>query len=71
MIDVALPGLLSYQIPKVTDLGLADSVNAPESLLNAVRIPGKVIVDHQMGALEVDTFRGRIVGQKNPDLRVV
>ena len=43
----------------------------PKPLLYAIRIPGKVIVDHQVSALEVDAFRGRIVGQKNLHLRVV
>ena len=70
-VDIAFPGLLGHDIPQVTHFGLADAVDSAEALFKAVGIPGQVIVDHQMGALEVDAFSCRIRGQQNLDLRVV
>ena len=40
----------------MADFRLADAVDAAEALLQAVRIPGQVVVDHQVGALQVDAF---------------
>jgi hypothetical protein len=48
------------EIPQVARLGLADAVNPPEPLLDAVRIPRQVVVDHQVGALKVDALTGGI-----------
>ena len=44
----------------MTDFGLSDSVNASESLLKPVGIPGDVVVDHEVSAMEVDTFSGSV-----------
>jgi hypothetical protein len=55
----------------VADLGLADAVDAPEALFQPVRVPGQVVVDHQVGALEVDAFAGGIGGEQHQHLRVV
>jgi hypothetical protein len=38
-VDVPLAGLLGHQVPQVADLGLADPMDAPEALLDAVRVP--------------------------------
>jgi hypothetical protein len=46
LINVALPGFFGYQVPKVANLGLANSVDPAETLLNAVGIPREVVVDH-------------------------
>ena len=46
---LALAGLVRDQVPEVADLGLADAVDAPEALLDAVRVPGQVVV-HQRWA---------------------
>ena len=70
-VDVALAGLVRDQVPEVADLGLADAVDAAEALLEAVRVPGQVVVDHQVGALEVDAFAGGIVRDHDQDRRVV
>ena len=35
---------------------LADAVNTPQTLLQARRVPGKVVVNHQPTELEVDAF---------------
>ena len=70
-VDLPLARVLRDEAPQVADLGLADAVDAPEALLQAVRVPGQVVVDHQVGALEVDAFAGRIVRDHHRDLRVV
>ena len=55
----------------MTDLGLADAVDTTETLLQPVGVPGQVIVDHQVGALQVDTLSGRIRGEQDLHLGVV
>ena len=70
-VDVALAGLLGHQVPQVADLGLADAVDAAEALLEAVGVPGQVVVDHQVGALEVDALAGGVGGQQHLHLGVV
>ena len=55
----------------MTHLGLADAVNPSEALLQAVRVPGQVVVHHQVRALQIDTFAGRVGGEQHLDLRVV
>ena len=37
-----------------------DPVDTPEALLQAVRIPGQVVVHHQVGALQIDALAGRV-----------
>ncbi len=55
-VHVAFARLDRHQVPQVTHVGLPDAVDAPKPLLDAVRVPGKVVIDHQMGALQVDAF---------------
>ena len=45
-IHLALAGIGGNQIPQVADLGLPDAVNAPEALLDLVRVPGQIVIDH-------------------------
>ena len=70
-VDGALAGLVRDQVPEMADLGLADPVDAAEALLEAVGVPGQVVVDHQVGALEVDAFAGGVVRDHDQDCRVV
>ena len=70
-IDRTLAGVLRYQVPEMTDLGLADPVDAPETLFQAVRVPGQVVVDHQVGALEVHSLPGGVVRHHDDHLGVV
>ena len=70
-IDVALPGFIRDQVPEVTHFGLADAVNPAEPLLQSVGVPGQIVVDHQVGALQVDAFAGRIRGEQHLHVRVV
>ena len=57
-IDIAFPRVVGDQVPEVADLGLTDTVDAAEALLQPVGIPWQVVVDHEVGALEVDAFAG-------------
>ena len=70
-IDIALPGFIGDQIPQVTHFGLADAVNPAEPLLQPVGVPGQIVVHHQVGALEVDAFTGRIRRKQHLHVRVV
>ena len=65
LVDLALAGLLGDEVPEVADLGLADAVDAAEALLEPVRVPGQVVVDHQVGALEVDALAGGVGGDQD------
>ena len=70
VIDLALAGLLGDEVPQVTDLVLADAVDAPEALFEAVRVPRQVVIDHEIGVLEVYAFPGGIGGEKDADFGV-
>ena len=70
-VDIAFAGLLGHQVPQVADLGLADAVDAAEALLDAVGVPGQVVVHHQVGALEVDALARGVGGQQHLHLGVV
>ncbi len=70
-IDLALAGLIGDEIPQVAYLRLADAVNAAEALLQAVRVPGKVVIHHEVRPLEVDAFAGGIGGDQHLYLRVM
>ncbi|MCY1461481.1 hypothetical protein D9M71_791450 [compost metagenome] len=48
----------------MTNLVLADTVNTTEALLQSVGVPRKVIIDHQIGVLQVDTLSRRIGGNQ-------
>ena len=46
---------------------LAVAVDAAHALLQPVRIPGDVVVEEDMAALEVDTFSGSLGRDENLD----
>ena len=70
-IDLALARVGGAQVPKVADLGLADAMDAAEALLHPVRVPGQVVVDHEVrAALKIHAFAGGIVGDHDPDERI-
>ena len=61
-IDFAFARVGRAQVPEVADLGLADAVDAAEALFEPVRVPGQIVVDHQMrAALKVHAFASGIV----------
>ena len=68
---VSFARLVRTQVPHVADFGLADAVDPPEALLKAVGVPRKVVIDHQMGALEVDPFAGSIRRHKDGDVAIL
>ena len=55
----------------MADLLLADPVDAPEALLQSVGVPREVVVDHQVGPLQVHALPSGVVGQEHHHLRVV
>ena len=71
VIDFTFPRVLGDQVPEMADLGLTDAVNPAETLLQAVGVPGKVVVDHQVSTLEVDPFAGGVGGNEDLHLLVV
>ena len=70
-VDVAFASFVGDEIPEMADLRLPDPVNAPEALLDSVRIPRQVVVDHQMRALEVDPFPSGVGREKDLDFGVM
>ena len=70
VVNVALAGLAGHEIPEMADLGLADSMNAAKSLLYTIRIPGKIVVHHQVRALKVDSFACGIGRDENLRFRI-
>jgi len=69
-VDVALARLPRHEVPEVADLVLADAVDPPEALLEAVGVPGQVVVDHQVGVLQVHALPGRVGGDQHAHPRV-
>ena len=70
-IDFALARVGGAEVPEVTDLGLADAVDAAEPLFQPVRVPRQVVVHHEVRAtLKVDAFTGGIVGDHDADDRI-
>ena len=55
----------------MADFGLADPVDAAETLFDLVGIPGQVVVDHQVAALKVHTFSGCVVGNQHQHVAVL
>ena len=70
-VHLAFAGALREHVPQVAYLPLPDPVDAPEALLQAVRIPGQVVVHHQVRPLQVDSFAGGVGGQQDADFRVL
>ena len=50
---------------------LADAVDAAEALLDAVRVPRQVVVDHQVRGLEVQALAGGVGGEQDLAVRVL
>ncbi len=70
VVHVALARFLGDQVPQMADLGLANPVDPAEALFQPVRVPGQVVVHHQMGALQVDALAGGVRGEQHLNLRV-
>ena len=70
-IDLAFAGVGRDEVPEMADLGLADPVDTAEPLLDLVRVPGQVVVDHQVAALKVHAFASRVVGDQHQHVAVL
>ena len=67
---LAFAGLVGDEVPQVARLLLADAVDAAEALLDPVRVPRQVVVDHQVGDLQVDALAGGVGGDEDLHGRV-
>src|ERR1039458_189375 len=70
MVNVALASLLGHQIPQMANLSLTDAVDAPKSLLKAIRVPRQIVVDHEIRSLEVHALSGRVGCHQYTHLRI-
>ena len=68
---VSLAGVAGDHVPQVADLALADAVDAAEALLDAVRVPGQVVVHHQVRTLKVQAFASGVRGEQDHGVGVV
>ena len=59
------------ETPEPLRFRLADPMDAPEPLLDTVRVPWQIVVHHQVGALQVDTFASCIGRQQDFYIRIV
>ena len=57
---MALARVGGDQVEDVDVAGLPDPVDAAHALLEPVRVPRDVVVDHQVAELEVDALAGRL-----------
>src|SRR5581483_8575554 len=71
MEDFAFARLRSHQIPEMADLCLPNAMNAAKTLLQAIGIPRKIIIDHQVSALQIDPLTSSISGDQNQRLPVL
>ena len=69
--DVALARVARDEVPEPADLLLADAVDAAEALLDPVRVPGQVVVDHQVRGLQVEALARGVGGEQDVAVLVV
>ena len=65
--DVALDGVGGHEVEDEAVVFLAVAVDAAHALLKAVGVPGDVVVEKDVAALEVDAFAGGLGGDKDLD----
>ena len=67
----AYPGRNIYEKVKAakdtfSDLvGLANAMDTAEALFDAIGVPRQVVIDHQMGPLEIDALAGGVGGDED------
>src|SRR5262249_1542222 len=69
--NLALPSFLRHEVPHVTDFALSDAMDSPKTLLDAVWVPGQVVVDHEVRSLEIDALPGGIRRDEDQNLFVL
>ncbi len=52
-------------------LRLVDAVDTTEALLDPIRVPRQVVVHHEMGSLQVDTFPRCVGGHQDRNVLVL
>ena len=55
----------------MADLALTDTVNTAKSLFDTIGVPGQVVVDHKVGALQVQSLAGGVGSKQHEGARVV
>ena len=66
LINIRINGIIRDYIVDIYDLALLSAtVNSTDSLLNAHRVPRKIIVDHHIAELIVKTFRANLGKEQN------
>ena len=55
----------------MADLRLPDPVYTPEPLFDLIRVPGQVVINHQMAALKVHTLPGGVIGNQDEQIFVL
>src|SRR5262249_12960067 len=71
MEDITLARFGGHHVPEMADLGLADAVDTAKALFQPVGVPWQVIVDHEVGVLEVRSFPSSMRGDQHARGRVV
>lgn len=66
--DAAFDGVGGDEVEDEAVLALAVAVDAAHPLLQAVRVPGDIVVEEDVAGLEVDPFAGRFGGDEDLDL---
>ncbi|MNP11897.1 hypothetical protein D3C76_1041070 [compost metagenome] len=69
--NLTLSGLLGNDVPQMADLRLANAVDTTKALFETIRVPGEVVIDHQVGVLQVHAFACCIGGDQHKDIGVV
>ena len=70
VVDLPFTRLFGHQAPKMAHLLLVDAVDAPKALLQPIGVPRQVVVHHQAGHLQIDTFTGSIGRHQHAHVRV-
>ena len=70
-VDFAFASVLGHKIPQRTRTFLPDTMDASEPLLDTIRVPWQVIVDHEIRALQIQSLPCRVGRHKNTHLWIV
>lgn len=69
--NITFPCFQGDHIPQIASLCLTNSMNTAKSLLDPIRVPRQIVVDHQIGVLKVDTFASRVCRDQEANRRIV
>ena len=63
--------LVGNDIPEVTNFRLSDPMNTSESLFQSIGVPWQIVIDHQVGPLQVDSLPRGICGHQNGNVYIL